>query len=254
MTDLDELYQEMILDHYRHPRNRRRMDDADRQIKGDNPLCGDKFTVYLKLDGDIVKDISFDGAGCAISTASASIMTDMLKGKTLAEAKALFKKFHCLATGGTPEDEEGPELGKLKVFAGCSKYPARVKCATLAWHTFDAAADGLVVGEGAGIVVLKRLADALQQGDRIYGVIRGIGLSNDVAGSLLAPDRDGQLRAEVLGHSDLDPVKARRHGPWPNTAVADADGELGLVHLPRQRRPGHLRMDRHRAVACLPRS
>ena len=139
MSDLRDLYQELILDHNRHPRNRRRIDAPDRKAEGYNPLCGDRVTVYLGLEDDVVQEVTFEGSGCAISTASASLMTEAVKGKTLAEAKALFKKFHNLVTGGMEQTEEGPALGKLVVFSGVCQYPARVKCATLVWHTFNAA-------------------------------------------------------------------------------------------------------------------
>ncbi|MGB9626013.1 MAG: Fe-S cluster assembly sulfur transfer protein SufU [Phycisphaerae bacterium] len=139
MSELRELYQELILDHSRRPRNRRRMEDADRRAEGYNPLCGDRVTVFLKLDGDIVKEATFEGTGCAISTASASMMTESLKGKTLREARELFRKFHHLVTGDPVETGSDPGLGKLEVFSGVCQYPARVKCATLAWHTLEAA-------------------------------------------------------------------------------------------------------------------
>ena len=139
--DLKEIYQELILDHNRSPRNHHAIGDADRKVEGYNPLCGDHVTVYLKLDGDIVADVSFEGTGCAISTASASLMTESLKGKTVTEAKELFKHFHDLVTGESREYEEPPGLGKLDVFSGVCQYPARVKCATLCWHTLEAALD-----------------------------------------------------------------------------------------------------------------
>lgn len=139
MSDLQDLYQEMILDHNKRPRNRRKLDEADRKAEGYNPLCGDRVTVFVKLEGNVVKDASFQGSGCAISTASASLMTEAVKGKTLEEAKALFQKFHKLVTGEAIETTEGPGLGKLEVFSGVCRYPARVKCATLAWHTVNAA-------------------------------------------------------------------------------------------------------------------
>src|SRR6185436_522143 len=138
MSELEDLYQEMILDHYKRPRNHRALPTADHHAEGRNPLCGDHVTVFVNLENDVVKDISFEGGGCAISTASASMMTEALKGKTITEAKALFKKFHALVTGGD-ETESGPDLGKLEVFSGVCKYPVRVKCASLAWHTLDAA-------------------------------------------------------------------------------------------------------------------
>ncbi|MDA2912672.1 SUF system NifU family Fe-S cluster assembly protein [Acidobacteriia bacterium AH_259_A11_L15] len=141
MNDLRELYQEMIIDHGRRPRNFRALADADHDAQGFNPLCGDKVTVYLKLDDDTVRDISFQGSGCAISTASASLMTETLKGKTLAQAQALFEKFHRLVTGEN-EDAAAPELGKLTALGGVRDYPIRVKCATLAWHTLKAALKG----------------------------------------------------------------------------------------------------------------
>ncbi len=144
MSDLRELYQEVILDHHKKPRNFRKLNDADRQMEGYNPLCGDRVTVYLKLDGEVVKDVSFQGSGCAISVASASMMTDALKGKTLAEAEALFKTFHELLTGqpARSASEGSPPLGKLAVFSGVREFPVRVKCATLPWHTFHAALEG----------------------------------------------------------------------------------------------------------------
>jgi nitrogen fixation NifU-like protein len=141
MSDLDELYQELIKDHSKKPRNFRVLPEATCQVEGYNPLCGDHFTVYLKLDNDVVQDVSFQGSGCAISTASASIMTQALKGKTRAEAEAMFKTFHDLLTGPAGA-AENPDLGKLAVFSGVRKFPVRVKCATLPWHTFHAALEG----------------------------------------------------------------------------------------------------------------
>lgn len=138
-AELQDLYQELILDHYKHPRNRRCLQPCDHEAKGHNPLCGDRVSVYLRLDGDRVSDIAFEGNGCAISTASASLMTEILKGKTLEEARRLFEKFHALVTGRLDTADNGPDLGKLEVFAGVSQYPVRVKCATLAWHTLEAA-------------------------------------------------------------------------------------------------------------------
>lgn len=139
MSDVDEFYRELILDHNKHPRNRRSLDDANRTAEGYNPLCGDRVTVFLRVEDDVVTDVTFEGSGCAISTASASLMTESLKGKTLADAKALFAKFHGLITGETCEAQDGPNLGKLEVFSGVCRYPARVKCATLVWHTVNAA-------------------------------------------------------------------------------------------------------------------
>jgi nitrogen fixation NifU-like protein len=142
MSDLRELYQDLIIDHGRRPRNFRVLETANRKSEGYNPLCGDKVTVFLELDNDRVNNISFQGSGCAISTASASVMTETLKGKTLAEAEALFEVFHALVTGKPPAAGKAPELGKLAVFSGVSEFPARVKCATLAWHTVHAALHG----------------------------------------------------------------------------------------------------------------
>jgi nitrogen fixation NifU-like protein len=140
-SDLRDLYQEVILDHSKRPRNFHAMPSPNRKAEGYNPLCGDRETVYLDLDGEVLKDVSFQGAGCAISTASASMMTESVKGKTRAEADALFERFHELITG-KPESQKGPELGKLAVFSGVRAYPVRVKCATLPWHTLKAALDG----------------------------------------------------------------------------------------------------------------
>lgn len=137
MMELRELYQEIIIDHNRSPRNHHAMDDATSQANGFNPLCGDKLTVYLKLKDNLVTDISFVGCGCAISQASASLMTDAMKGKTVAEAHELFERFHKMLTCDV--DEPLPALDKLNVLAGVRAYPARVKCATLAWHTLEAA-------------------------------------------------------------------------------------------------------------------
>ena len=139
MSDLNDLYQQVIMDHNRKPSNFHKMDDANRTAIGHNPLCGDRLTLYLKMDGDVIKDISFEGKGCAISKSSASLMTASLKGKTKAEAEALFEKFHKMVTSpkGTAVDEE--ELGKLAVFSGVSEFPVRVKCASLAWHTMKSA-------------------------------------------------------------------------------------------------------------------
>ena len=141
MTDLQDLYQELILDHGSRPRNLKKLAEANHSAEGYNPLCGDKVKVYVNLDGEVVKDISFEGAGCAISTASASIMTETLKGKTRAEADALFEMFHDLVTG-QQRKLDSPELGKLAVFSGVSEFPMRVKCATLSWHTLRAAIKG----------------------------------------------------------------------------------------------------------------
>ena len=143
--DLRELYQDIILDHGRHPRNFRPIEHPTHTAKGYNPLCGDRVTVYLTLDGDHIADASFEGRGCAISTASSSLMTEVLKGKTLAEAQQLFAQFHAKVTGGEVHDlpealEEDAE--RLEPLTGVKAYPARVKCATLAWHAFEAAVKG----------------------------------------------------------------------------------------------------------------
>jgi nitrogen fixation NifU-like protein len=145
-SDLRDLYQETILDHGKRPRNFRTLENANRRAEGYNPLCGDRETVYLDLEGDVVRDISFKGAGCAISTASASMMTESLKGKSRSEAEALFQKFHELITGKT-RTSGGPSLGKLEVFEGVRDYPVRIKCATLPWHTMRSA----LSGEGQGV-------------------------------------------------------------------------------------------------------
>jgi len=137
---VDDLYQDLILDHSKHPRNCHAMADANRNAEGYNPLCGDKLKLYVKMEGDIVKDASFVGTGCAISTASASLMTESLKGKTREEALKLLDKFHDLLTTDTPVTKD---LGKLVVFCGVRDYPARVKCATLAWHTLKSALNGV---------------------------------------------------------------------------------------------------------------
>jgi nitrogen fixation NifU-like protein len=142
MSDLRELYQELIIDHSKRPRNFRVLEGANRKSDGYNPLCGDKVTVFLELEGDRVKDIGFQGAGCAISTASASVMTESIKGKTLPQAEALFEVFHDLLTGKPLAAGTAPELGKLAAFSGVSEFPVRVKCATLAWHTLHAAIQG----------------------------------------------------------------------------------------------------------------
>ena len=142
MSDLGELYQELIVDHSKHPRNFGKLEPADHEATGYNPLCGDKVTVYLKIETGVGSDARFQGVGCAISTASASLMTERLKGRTLAEAEALFETFHSLVTEGTSDPAAVEQLGKLRVFSGVKDYPVRVKCATLAWHTFRAALRG----------------------------------------------------------------------------------------------------------------
>jgi len=139
MSELRDLYQDVILEHSKAPRNYREIPAANHKAEGFNPLCGDRFTVYISMDGDSIRDISFQGSGCAISKASASMMTQIVKGKSAAETEKLFETFHNLVTGHGDRDAD---LGKLAVFSGVSEYPARVKCATLAWHTLQAALEG----------------------------------------------------------------------------------------------------------------
>ena len=136
---LQDLYQEVIIDHSKRPRNFHQMADATRRVEGYNPLCGDKLALFVKLDGDVLRDVSFVGAGCAISTASASLMTESVKGKSRQEAVALMERFHDLLTTEKPQADG---LGKLTVFSGVREFPARVKCATLAWHTLKSALTG----------------------------------------------------------------------------------------------------------------
>jgi nitrogen fixation NifU-like protein len=138
MAALNELYQSVILDHNRSPQNYRVMADANRQAEGHNPLCGDRLTIWLRLDGDRIQDVSFQASGCAISKASASLMTAAVKGKTRAEAEELFQRFHQLVTGRL-DPGETETLGKLVVFSGVSQFPIRVKCASLSWHAMKAA-------------------------------------------------------------------------------------------------------------------
>jgi nitrogen fixation NifU-like protein len=143
MGDLRDLYQEVILDHSKRPRNFGELAGANRHAEGYNPLCGDRETVYVRLENGVLEDVGFRGAGCAISTASASMMTDSVKGKTLAEAEALFERFHDLITGNDGMTKTArPDLGKLAVFSGVREFPVRVKCATLPWHTLKAALAG----------------------------------------------------------------------------------------------------------------
>jgi nitrogen fixation protein NifU and related proteins len=137
MSDLSDLYQEVILDHNRRPRNFHAIPDASHTAEGYNPLCGDRLTLYMKLTGDVITDLAFEGAGCAISKASASMMTDALKGHTIAEAAALFDRFHRMVT--TPPEQAVEDMGKLSSLAGVREFPVRVKCASLAWHTLKAA-------------------------------------------------------------------------------------------------------------------
>jgi nitrogen fixation NifU-like protein len=139
MDDLRDLYQEMLLDHHKHPRNYRKLENANRQSEGFNPLCGDKVNVYLILRDDVIEDIAFESAACAICTASTSIMTEVIKGKTLDEVEQLFGRFHDLVTADPEAETDTDTLGKLAIFAGVREYPIRIKCATLPWHTMQAA-------------------------------------------------------------------------------------------------------------------
>jgi nitrogen fixation NifU-like protein len=140
--DLNDLYRDVIIDHNRSPRNFRKIDPPRRVAEGFNPLCGDKLHVYLRMDGDVIEDISFEGSGCAISVASASLMTEMLKGKTAAEAIDLFSRMHGLLTDGDVGQPDVASLGKLAALAGVREFPTRVKCATLCWHTMKNAVEG----------------------------------------------------------------------------------------------------------------
>ena len=142
MSDLNELYQEVILDHNRRPRNFGTLPDATRIANGHNPLCGDKLKLYLRLDGDRIADVSFEGSGCAISKSSASLMTDAIKGRPIADARALFERFHQIVTTPVDEPIDEASVGKLAVLAGVREFPVRVKCASLPWHTLIAALDG----------------------------------------------------------------------------------------------------------------
>jgi nitrogen fixation NifU-like protein len=137
MSDLSDLYQEVILDHNKRPRNFRTIASPSHHAEGYNPLCGDRLKLYVNVADGVLTDVAFEGSGCAISKASASLMTDVLKGKTVAEANALFERFHRVVT--TPPDQPVEELGKLSVLAGVREFPVRVKCASLAWHTLKAA-------------------------------------------------------------------------------------------------------------------
>jgi nitrogen fixation NifU-like protein len=139
MSDLSDLYQEVILDHNRRPRNFGVLEQPTHHAEGHNPLCGDRLTLHLRLDGDVVSEIAFQGSGCAISRASASLMTDSVKGRSLADVRSLFERFHRMVT--TPPDVAVEDLGKLSVLAGVREFPVRVKCASLAWHTLKAALD-----------------------------------------------------------------------------------------------------------------
>jgi nitrogen fixation NifU-like protein len=139
MADQRALYEQVILDHNKKPRNWGTIEDADHKAEGYNALCGDQFTIYMKMDGDVISDISFEGAGCAISKSSASVMTTLLKGKTTAEADALFHSFKEMITAPTDAELDEKALGKMAVFSGVREYPVRIKCATLSWHTMISA-------------------------------------------------------------------------------------------------------------------
>jgi nitrogen fixation protein NifU and related proteins len=136
-SDLRDLYQEVIFDHYKRPRNNRTLAEANHHARGHNPLCGDQVTIYVKVDDGVIEDVAFEGSGCAIATASASMMTEALKGRKLEDVEKLFHGFHDMVT--SPPDSSGPPLGKLDALRGVREFPARVKCATLAWHTLQAA-------------------------------------------------------------------------------------------------------------------
>jgi nitrogen fixation NifU-like protein len=142
MSELSELYQQVILDHNKKPRNFKRLETATREQEGYNPLCGDQLTVYLEVDGETIKDVAFQGSGCAISKASASMMTVALKGKSKEEAVAMFEEFHHMVKGELDPEAQENHLGRLKIFAGVREFPARVKCASLCWHTLRAALEG----------------------------------------------------------------------------------------------------------------
>jgi nitrogen fixation NifU-like protein len=139
MSELSDLYQEVILEHNKNPRNFREIENADKFAEGHNPLCGDQLKLYLAMENDTVKDVAFKGSGCAISKASASMMTQVVKGKTREEAEIIFDEFHRMVLGEMDEEQEENHLGKLKIFAGVREFPARVKCASLSWHTLHAA-------------------------------------------------------------------------------------------------------------------
>ena len=142
MSELNDLYQEVILDHNKNPRNFREITSANFKADGNNPLCGDALRVYVEMEDELVKDVAFKGSGCAISKASASMMTQTVKGKTRAEAEILFDEFHRMVTGELDAEKDENNLGRLKIFAGVLEFPARVKCASLSWHTLHAALRG----------------------------------------------------------------------------------------------------------------
>jgi len=139
MSELSELYQQVILDHNKKPRNFRKLENANHTADGYNPLCGDQLTIYLAVEDGLVKEVGFEGSGCAISKASASMMTQAVKGKSREQAENLFQEFHSMVTGELNEETEENNLGNLKIFAGVREFPVRVKCATLPWHTLHAA-------------------------------------------------------------------------------------------------------------------
>jgi nitrogen fixation NifU-like protein len=139
MDELRDLYQQVILDHNKNPRNYHKLENANRIAEGNNPLCGDQFTIYLLLEDDVIRDISFEGSGCAISKASASIMSSTLKGKSKEDAQNIFEQFHKIVTGENKEPDTIMKMGKLAAFAGVAEFPVRVKCAILAWHTMISA-------------------------------------------------------------------------------------------------------------------
>ncbi len=139
MDELRELYQEMLLDHHKRPRNYGKLENANRHAEGYNPLCGDRITIYIALKGNVIEDIAFEGSGCAICTASSSLMTEAVKGKTLEEVEGLFGRFHDLVTSDPDTEVDAESLGKLAIFTGVREFPVRIKCATLAWHTMKAA-------------------------------------------------------------------------------------------------------------------
>jgi nitrogen fixation protein NifU and related proteins len=168
MSSLSELYQNVILEHNRSPRNYRVMDEADGKAEGHNPLCGDHVTVWVRMDGDVIGDVSFRGAGCAISKASASLMTGAVKGKSREEAERLFERFHQLVTGTLPPGES-ETLGKLAVFSGVSQFPVRVKCASLSWHTLKAALEERAVGRSGGQAVGRSHGQVIGQSDGPVG-------------------------------------------------------------------------------------
>jgi nitrogen fixation NifU-like protein len=175
MSDVRELYQEVILDHSRSPRQFRALEDADSRAEGHNPLCGDRITVFLRTDGQRVLESTFQGAGCAISMASASLMTEAVRGATAGEIEEKFATFHDLVTGKLDFEAASPRLGKLAIFAGVCKFPVRVKCATLAWHTLLAALEqrpGQVTTEGPAPAAQPAVADSAGLKQRVVNVLR----------------------------------------------------------------------------------